>query len=207
MVPECRQRRYPDSGSGQHHHQVAPVNSIRRIDLLDDLDTQRRNCLRSHIGGSLLPSASSTDETRWNTTESIEHMRKYNPALKGMVDNHREAADEFNIPHSHFTDEELFKMIEDNLGATGDEGVYWFLQSLARKAKEVTLQVDVPHPASSSYDMRKPSDFVEYLEHTLIPDLKESGMLATAGDFSTAVVHIKKLISMENRLRSLTTKQ
>jgi hypothetical protein len=34
-------------------------------------------------------------------------------------------------------------------------------------------------------------DFVEYLTDTLIPDLKESGMDATAEDFETAVHFMK----------------
>lgn len=40
-------------------------------------------------------------------------------------------------------------------------------------------------------DMNNPVDFVEYLEKTLIPDLKESGREYTAQDFETAVKHIR----------------
>ena len=34
-------------------------------------------------------------------------------------------------------------------------------------------------------------EFVEYLTYTLIPDLKESGMDATAEDFEMAVYYMK----------------
>lgn len=37
----------------------------------------------------------------------------------------------------------------------------------------------------------KAQDFVHYLNHTLIPDLKQSGLTATAEDFEEAVEHIK----------------
>ena len=34
-------------------------------------------------------------------------------------------------------------------------------------------------------------DFISFLKHTLIPDLKESGMDATAEDFETAVYYME----------------
>ena len=40
-------------------------------------------------------------------------------------------------------------------------------------------------------DWENKADFVEYLEVTLIPDLKESGLEATAEDFETAVYYMK----------------
>lgn len=39
-------------------------------------------------------------------------MRKYNEALKGMVDNYRDKAKTENIPTNHLSDEEMFRIIE-----------------------------------------------------------------------------------------------
>tara|TARA_R100000700_G_scaffold17252_1_gene23831 strand:- start:4438 stop:4575 length:138 start_codon:yes stop_codon:yes gene_type:complete len=41
------------------------------------------------------------------------------------------------------------------------------------------------------FNWENKADFVEYLETNLIPDLKESGLEATAEDFETAVYYIK----------------
>ena len=49
-------------------------------------------------------------------------MRKYNPALKGMVENYRKMAEELQLDHSKYTDEELFALIEYWAGtSTGED--------------------------------------------------------------------------------------
>ena len=44
-------------------------------------------------------------------------------------------------------------------------------------------------------------EFIDYLEQTLIPDLKDSGSTATAEDFETAVYYLNQL----NDLRTAIT--
>jgi len=43
----------------------------------------------------------------------------------------------------------------------------------------------------NKHDWEDKQDFISFLKHTLIPDLKESGMDATAEDFETAVYFIE----------------
>ena len=46
---------------------------------------------------------------------------------------------------------------------------------------------------SAQPDWESKAEFIEFLEVTLIPDLKESGMDATAEDFETAVYYMKEV--------------
>lgn len=50
--------------------------------------------------------------------------------MDSMIDNHRELADKAGLQHKHLSNEDIFKIIENNLGSTNEEANEWFLQDL-----------------------------------------------------------------------------
>ena len=54
-----------------------------------------------------------------------------------------------------------------------------------KKGPKIELEDDAEEDWSSK------EEFIEYLENTLIPDLQDSGSMATAEDFATAVRFMK----------------
>jgi hypothetical protein len=56
--------------------------------------------------------------------------KKYNPCLSSMVQNYRDKAKEVNLKTDHLTNEQVFDMIERNLGLTPEEDLEWFLEEL-----------------------------------------------------------------------------
>ena len=59
-------------------------------------------------------------------------MRKYNPCLKAMVDNHRDLAAKHGHSTAHLSDEQVFAVIEDTCGmSTHQESEEYFLELIA----------------------------------------------------------------------------